>query len=113
MADFDTACRLALALPEVTEGKWWGTAGLLVRKKGFARLREADVLVVQCGHELRDILMQSDPDTFFITDHYRGWPGVLIRLSQVPEDDLAEALEAAWRQVAPQKVVAEYDKGRG
>ena len=59
--------------------------------------------------EERDFRMQADPGTFFITDHYRGYPTVLVRLARVRLADLRDVLEEAWRRSAPQRLVAEYD----
>jgi hypothetical protein len=53
--------------------------------------------------------MQADPETFFTTDHYRGYPTVLVRLAIVDEDHLREVIDQAWRLRAPKKLIAEYD----
>ncbi len=108
-----TVRRLILAFPGVEEGPSYGTPGFRVRKKFLARLWEdGETLVVKCGDEERDFRMQADPNTFFITDHYRGYPTVLIRLTKVRRDDLRDVLEEAWRRNAPKRLVAEYDEGR-
>ena len=54
--------------------------------------------------------MKADPETFFITEHYRGNPTVLVRLARVREADLKDVLEEAWRRHAPQRLVKEYDR---
>jgi len=108
-----TVRRLALALPGVEEGSSYGTPGFRVRGKFLARLWEdGETLVVKCGDLERDFRMQADPETFFITDHYRGYPTVLVRLTRVALGDLREVLEQAWRQNAPKRLVAEYDHTR-
>ena len=108
-----TARRLALAFPGVAEGPCYGTPGFRVRGKFLARLREdGDTLVVKCGDEERDFRMQADPATFFVTDHYRDYPTVLVRLASVRAADLRDVLEQAWRRSAPQRLVAEYDRER-
>jgi hypothetical protein len=108
-----TVRRLALALPGVEEGPCYGTPGFRVRGKFLARLREdGATLVVKCGDDERDFRMQADPGTFFITDHYRGYPAVLVRLASVRPADLRDVLEQAWRRSAPKRLVAEYDRGR-
>jgi len=43
----------------------------------------------------RDFRMKADPETFFITDHYRGYPTVLVRLTSVTTTDLRDVLEQA------------------
>jgi hypothetical protein len=109
----DTVRRVALALPGVQEGSSYGTLGFRVRGKFLARMWEdGETLVVKCGDEERDFRMQADPETFFITDHYRGYPTVLIHLSKVRLTDLREVLEEAWRRNAPKRLVAEYDRSQ-
>ena len=105
--------QLLLSFPGVEEGPCYGTAGFRVRGKFLARLRDDDtVLVVKCGDIERDLRMQADPAAFFTTDHYRGWPTVLVRLGSVSEDDLREVLEVAWLRSAPKRLRAEYERGR-
>lgn len=100
------ARRLLLALPGVEEGPCYGTPGWRVKKRFLARLKEdGDTLVVKVGDEERDILMAADPKTFFITDHYVGYPTVLVRLSNVRLELLREVLERAWRRAAPKRLL--------
>jgi hypothetical protein len=109
----DTARRILLALPGVEEGPCYGTAGFRVRKKFLARLRDQDtVLVVKCGFDERDFRLRADPDAFFTTDHYRGYPTVLVRLDRVTDDELAALLEHAWRLSAPKRLLVEHDRER-
>jgi hypothetical protein len=104
--DFETVRRIALALPRVEEGTSYGTPAFRVGKKFLARLWEdGEVLVVKIGFDEREILMKADPETFFITDHYRGYPSVLVRLAKVDPDDLRDVLEQAWRHHAPKRLV--------
>jgi len=98
---------LLLSLPGTEEGPCYGTAGFRVRGKFLARLRDNDtVLVVKCGALERDFRIQAEPRTFFTTDHYRGYPTVLIRLASVQEDDLRDILEVAWRRIVPKRLRA-------
>jgi hypothetical protein len=109
-----TIRRLALAFPGMEEGLSYGTPGFRVRGKFLARLREdGETLVIKCGDDERDYRMKADPETFFITDHYRGYPTVLVRLANVTEADLQAVLEQAWRLHAPKRLVAEYDRQHG
>jgi hypothetical protein len=105
--------QLLLSFPGVEEGPCYGTAGFRVRGKFLARLRDDDtVLVVKCGDIERDLRMQADPEAFFTTDHYRGWPTVLVRLQSVTADDLRDVLELAWLLSAPKRLRTAYDRGR-
>jgi hypothetical protein len=106
----DTVRELFARLPGVEEGPCYGTAGFRVRKQFLARLRDDDtVLVVKCGFDERDFRIRADPNVYFTTDHYAGYPTVLVRLDRVGEADLADLLEHAWRQLAPKRLVADYD----
>ena len=103
--------KIALALPGVEEGTSYGTLAFKVRKKLMARLREDDVtLVVKSDWDERDTLMETDPKTFFITDHYRDYEWVLVDLARVSHATLADVLEGAWRRLASQKMLREYDE---
>ena len=106
-----TVRRLVLALPGVEEGVSYGTPGFRVRGKFLARLWEdGETLVVKCGDDERDFRMQAEPETFFVTEHYRGYPTVLVRLTRVREQDLHDVLEEAWRRQAPKRLVQEYNR---
>ena len=108
-----TVRRLALAFPGVEEGLSYGTPGFRVRGKFLARMKEdGETLVVKCGDDERDFRMKADPETFFITDHYRGYPTVLVRLASVTRTELQGVLEQAWRLHAPRRLVSEYEQRR-
>ena len=104
----NAARKIMLAHPGVTEGMSYGTPSWLLRKKFVARFRDNDtVLVVKCGDIERDLRLAADPRAFFLTDHYVGYPTVLIRLAEVRETDLREVCEVAWRRQASKKQLAE------
>lgn len=108
---FDDVRAVAHTLPGVEDGTSYGTAALKVRGKLFARLhQDGQCFVLRAGVIDRQILMQIDPKAFFITDHYRGYPWVLVRLSTVQRNMLPELLERAWRMVAPKTLVARRDE---
>ena len=103
---FATVREIALALSGVEEGTSYGTPAFRVRGKFLARLREdGETLVVKCDYPERDFHMEINPNAFFITDHYRGYPMLLVRLAAVKEDDLRDLLELAWRSLAPKRLL--------
>ena len=55
-------------------------------------------------------MLAEDPATFFVTPHYEGYPGVLVRLATVRPDQLRELVVEAWRLVAPKRLVREFDQ---
>ncbi len=107
---FKRPLKLAMAakLPAVAAGKWYGTPGLLVKGKGFMRVKDADTLVFRCGMEEKELLMEAAPAIYFETDHYKGWPAVLVRLSHISDPELRQCIVRAWRAVAPRKLVDAY-----
>jgi len=114
MADIETVRRIALALPDVAEGTWFRTPAWRVRKKSFARMKEdGETLVVRVDAGEKELLLGSEPDVFFQTPHYEGWPYVLVRLANIADDELGEVLEDAWREMAPKTLVKQRDQERG
>ena len=99
---YQIARELAFRLPGVEDGMSYGTPSLKVGGKFLLRLREdGETLAVKVDYPMREALMQAEPETFFITDHYRNYPAVLVRLASVDRKRLHEVLEHAWRFVAP------------
>jgi len=107
-------CELGLELPEVVEGTWYGTPGLKVRTKGFVRLKEdGDSVVFLLGDvDDQELLIAEKPELYFITDHYRGHPSVLARLSRLRVPQCRLRLEEAWRQKASPALLRQVDAAR-
>jgi hypothetical protein len=106
---FDSVRQLALALPEVEEGTAYGTPALRVRKKILARLREdGKTLAIRMEFGEREFRLNTNPEVFYITDHYAGYPMILVRLAKVEIEDLRELVRGAWRMVAPKRLQAQY-----
>ena len=104
--------KIALSFPEASETTSYGKPAFAVGKKFFTRLRAEDnsiVLVVDDMH-MRDMMLELDPKTYFITDHYKDYPSVLVRMERITQDELCAMLERRWRKIAPKKLVAATDK---
>jgi hypothetical protein len=102
---FDLIRELALKLPGVEEGTSYGTAALRVKGKFLARLKEdGESVVFRVSFDERDLLMQTKPEVFYTTDHYLGYPAVLLRMSAASKKEAADIVEMAWRFVAPKKL---------
>src|SRR5258708_7599405 len=105
-ATYDRVRQLALALPGVVEGMSYGTPSLHVGRKFMARLKEdGETLVIKTTPERRAHLMAEKPDTFFLTDHYRNSPMVLVNLLSVRGETLHELVDHAWRLTASKKMI--------
>jgi hypothetical protein len=95
---YDMIRRIALKLPNVEEGTSYGTPALKVKKKLFVRLREeGDAIVLKMPFDQREELIAAEPETYYITDHYREYPWVLVRLAAVNADVLSDLLRTAHR----------------
>jgi hypothetical protein len=97
---YATVRRLGLALDGVEEGTSYGTAALKVRGKLMLRLKEdGETIAIRTDFDERDVLLRLDPEAFFLTDHYRDYPWVLVRLARIAERPLGDLIQGAWRRV--------------
>jgi hypothetical protein len=102
---FDTVREIALSLDNVEEGTSYGTPAFKVRGALFIRLHDEfdSTIVVRTDFDQREELLAADPETYYITDHYRNYPWVLVRLSRVHPDALRDLLHMAHRLAASSK----------
>ncbi len=82
----------------------YGAPALKVGGRMFAcmtshKSAEPNTLAVRMDFAQRDALIAEDPDTYYLKDHYVGYPVVLVRLSRVHADALRDLLGGAWRLV--------------
>lgn len=113
MADDADVRRIAAALPGVEEIESEGF-DFRVANRGFVwsypeprpgRRREirTDVAVLFVGDEAeKQALLLGEPDAFFTTPGYDGWPLVMLRLEQVDRRRLSELITDAWHMRAPE-----------
>ena len=108
---YDTVRACALALPGVEEGLAYGTPSLHVGRKLLGRLREdGETLVLKVDPVDRTRLFEGLPDTFYTTDHYRDHPVMLVNLPGLDAQTLPGLIAAAWRCVAPKRLLAASTK---
>lgn len=102
---FDKLRKAADGLADVVEGTSYGTPSLHVRKKFLCRVKDADTIAVMCALEEKEMLMEADPQLYFETAHYKGWPVVLVRIHEIPLDQLKARLTRAWLMQAPKNLL--------
>jgi hypothetical protein len=124
MATWDDVRRLALAMPEATEvvsrglNQWRVKDKLFVwerplRRSDLAALGDAapdgPILGARVEHVMaKEAMIADDPDVFFTTPHFEGYPAVLVRLERIALDDLDEVVVEAWLSRAPKRLVKAY-----
>jgi hypothetical protein len=110
VSDWETVTEIALSLPEVEEDTS-GRPSFRIRGKLFAwmaRERDGGGLGVRVDRDEKQLILNANPDVYFSSPHYEGWPGVQIRLELIERDELRERLEDAWLIQAPKRLAAEY-----
>ena len=97
---------LILTFPETEIGTTHGRPSFKAAGRFFTRIRAEDDSVVVYVDSLdhRDMLMEAEPVTFHITDHYRNYPIVLARLASVDPVWLRKTLEKRWLKIVPKSV---------
>jgi hypothetical protein len=124
MADWDDVRRIALALPETTERLSRGNAQWRVQDKLFVwerPLRQSDlralgveaptgpILGARVEHLFaKDVLLADEPEVFFTTPHFDGYPAILVRLDRIGLEDLREVIVEAWLARAPKRLAKAY-----
>ena len=110
MAEWADVREIVSGFPEV-EGSTQGRASWRVRGKLFAweaRERDGGGLAVRVDRDEKQLILDANPEVYFSSPHYRGYPGVQIRLELIDPDELRERLEDAWLIQAPKRLAAEY-----
>ena len=104
---FEMVRTVGLALPDVeATTKYDGSpvlklGGAFMTGVATHHSAEPGTLVVRVGFEERALLMEDAPETYYLTDHYRKHPVVLVRLSRIDRDALRDLLSASWRLTLP------------
>jgi hypothetical protein len=78
--------------------------------KAFARIRAAAAAAGLPGIE--EGTSYGAPGIYYETDHYKGWPAVLVRLSEITDQELAHRLTIAWRDRAGKRLVSQFEASR-
>jgi hypothetical protein len=98
--------RMLLGWPGVELSTSYGRPSLKIKGKFFTWVKEDGDSIVIGGIDFdeRDMLMETQGDVFYITDHYRNSRYVLMRLSRADPAMVAAYLRRRWFEVAPKKL---------
>jgi hypothetical protein len=125
---FDDVARLAARLPEVTEGRdkhrktnrTWEVGGKAfawerpfskadIRRFGDQAPPAGPILAIRTADLTeKEAILAANQDAFFTIPHFDGFAAYLIRLDEVTEQDLQEALIDGWLAVAPRNLAGEF-----
>jgi hypothetical protein len=105
---------IVMSFPGAEKGISYGRPSYKVNGKFFTRLRREDesMVLLEVSFDEREMLIEAEPETFFVTDHYKGYPYVLIRLSRADVRTVERFLERRWRATAPKTLLKTYDAER-
>jgi hypothetical protein len=131
MATWDDVRRIVFTLPDTGEAssrdgvpQWRVRDKLIVWERP---LRRADVEALGdaapdgpiLGARVPDVgakeaLLNEDPEVYFTTPHFAGYPAILVRLESIAVPELEELVVEAWLHRAPKRLAAAYlDASRG
>ena len=116
---FDAAIAIGRTLPDVEVTTTWGAPALKVRGKMFAcvainKSAEPNSMVVLMDAAQRDLLLEEDPATYYLTDHDVEYPCVLVRLSRAElRDDVVPATLRLFGAENRQRLSRLVEKLRG
>lgn len=97
LQSWQEVAELALRLPDTELSSSYGRPEVKVRGKAFVYPgREEGSFAVATPLGETEILMETEPDTFWESDHYRGWPAVLVRFGSPSRDRIESVIERAW-----------------
>jgi hypothetical protein len=106
------ARKIMLAIPGTDERLWFNQPSVFVHDRFLSKTHhKEDAAVLQVGSmEMRDMMLEAEPKLFYITDHYRKFPFVLIRLSALTKTVLKEMLVGRAAQLAAMKPIKRAPK---
>jgi len=70
---------------------------------------QGDILGVRVADEgVKFALIADEPELYFTTPHFDGYPAVLVKLAAIDERGLRELIVEAWLTQAPKRLVQEF-----
>ena len=102
--------KLTKQFPGTLVSTSYGTPAIKVRKELLLRMHQKEDAIVMLldSVDTQQALIEQDPMAFYITDHYSGYPAVLIRPT-IEEGTFLKLFESSWRRLANKEELAAYE----
>jgi hypothetical protein len=99
------ARKIALSIEGASEGPYFGKPAIFVAEKFLTRVHQKEeAMVLAIGSmEMRDVMLEAEPQLFYITEHYKNFPYLLARLSKLNKETLKDLLAARLLRIEAKK----------
>lgn len=95
--NWEEVAAFALGLADTEASTSYGRPAIKVNGKAFLYTgREPDSFAVSSPLPEKELLIETDPDSFWESDHYRGWPAVLVRYRSAARERIETVITRAW-----------------
>jgi hypothetical protein len=104
IGSWDEAVAFALSLPGTELSTSYGKPAVKVNGRAFVYTgREDGSFGLAVDLDTVEMLKETDPDTFWQSPHYQGWPAVLVRYGSDDPERVREiiARSHAWTAAKP------------
>jgi hypothetical protein len=94
--------KIALAIPGTTEVLWFRKPAVFLHGQFLTKVHDKeDAMTLRVSSmEMRDMMLEAEPKLFYITDHYRNFPFILVRLTALTPRILKKILAGRAAQLA-------------
>ena len=111
---WDRVVAYALTLPGTAAATSWGAPAIAVAANGRAfiypsRERETS-FALSIDLATIELLKETEPETYWQSPHYEGWPAVLVRFDSPDPERVRDVIRRALGQAAAMKPVRKRKK---
>lgn len=106
LSSWDAVAAWALDLPGTELSTYFGQPAVKVAANGRAFINRggiADSFVLSLDADTKELLIETEPETYWQTPHYEGWPALLVRFASSDPERVAAMIERARDQAAAKK----------
>jgi hypothetical protein len=95
--NWEEVAAFALGLADTQASTSYRKPAIKVNGKAFLYIGgEPDSFAISSPLPEKEMLIETDPDSFWESDHYRGWPAILVRYGSVARERIETVITRAW-----------------